>query len=337
MESYNKAVAELIDRYVYAVTKRLPEAQRADIEKELRGLIDDMLADRTKGAPPDIADAEAVLRELGSPYVLAAKYRGAERHLIGPDYFDLYIMLTKILVTIAACGAALAKIIGYAASPPQFVWEAVGSFFATVISAGISAFAVMTLIFAVIERYSGKKAPLGGEWNPCDLPPVPVEKAVISKGDPVVGIVFAVFGIVIFNFAPWLFGAGDITGRGFIPVFDLAALTGLLPLINLMFVIGILKETARLAVGRYNLRLAGIVTVLNVVSLILFLYVFAPPGIWNAGFMASLHNAYGWDWAGTAQAAQAWSIVPKILVGLTIFGIAADTVTTIVRSLRHRN
>lgn len=40
---------ELIDRYIYAVTKKLPQKQREDIEKELRTLIDDMLEERCAG------------------------------------------------------------------------------------------------------------------------------------------------------------------------------------------------------------------------------------------------------------------------------------------------
>ena len=30
---------EIVERYIYAVTRRLPEKQREDIEKELRGRI----------------------------------------------------------------------------------------------------------------------------------------------------------------------------------------------------------------------------------------------------------------------------------------------------------
>jgi hypothetical protein len=338
MENYDKAVAELIDRYVYAVTKRLPEAQRADIEKELRGLIDDMLMSRTKGTAPSASDAEAILRELGRPSTLAAKYRGSEQYLIGPEYFDIYIMIVKIVVTVAACATAFALVIGYATSPPANLWQAIGSFFASAVSSAVSAFAVVTFVFAMIERYADKKVKSKGiEWKPSDLPPVPVEKAVIKKSEPIVGIVFAVIGIVIFNFAPWLFGAGDLSGRTFIPVFDLGILTGMLPLIDALFLISILKETARLAIGRYDFRLASIVSVLNVVYLIVFLYVFAPPAIWNPGFIQSLNAAYGWGWTVTAEAAAAWSIAIRVIIGLTIFGVIVDTITTIVRSFRHRD
>lgn len=336
MESYEKSVAELIDRYVYAVTKHLPQAQRADIEKELRGLIDDMLMDRTNGAKPRKEDAEAVLKELGRPTALAAKYRGSKQYLIGPDYFDLYWMIMKIVVIVAPAATAFAQIIGYAVNPPQNVFEAIGLFFGTVIGAAFQAFAVVTFIFAVIDRYAEKSDKVkGGEWKPSDLPPVPAAKAVIHRSEPIVGIVFAIFGIIIFNVAPWLFGAGDISGKSFIPVFNLEVLKTLLPLINVMFCIVILKESARLAIGKYDFKLALTVTVLNILSLIVFLYIFAPPAIWNTGFMTSLHSAYGWGWAASSEATQAWNIIPKVIIGLAIFGYIIETITVFVRAFLH--
>jgi hypothetical protein len=187
----------------------------------------------------------------------------------------------------------------------------------------------------VIERFAKKSDILDEDWKPSDLPPVPAAKSVISRSESIVGIVFTVFGIIIFNVAPWLFGANDFAGRTFIPVFDLGVLITMMPLINVMFCLGILKETARLIIGRYDFKLAVSVTVLNILSLILFLYIFVPPAIWNADFMISLHNAYGWDWAATPEAASAWAILPKVIIGLTIFGHIVDTITVFVRSFIH--
>jgi hypothetical protein len=89
-----------------------------------------MLADRTKGATPRKEDVEAVLKELGRPTALAAKYRGSKQYLIGPDYFDLYMMIVRIVVIVAPCATAFAQVIGYATNPPVNVFEAIGMFFA---------------------------------------------------------------------------------------------------------------------------------------------------------------------------------------------------------------
>ena len=47
---------DLIERYIYAATKRLPKKQREDVAQELRGLIDDMLNERCKEVTPTEKD-----------------------------------------------------------------------------------------------------------------------------------------------------------------------------------------------------------------------------------------------------------------------------------------
>src|SRR5690242_9783889 len=96
---------ELVKRYIYAVTRKLPEAQRADIAKELGGLIEDMLEDHTQGRPATEKDVEAVLLKLGSPDELANKYRGGKGYLIGPEIYSTYIMVLKIVL--GAVGIAM--------------------------------------------------------------------------------------------------------------------------------------------------------------------------------------------------------------------------------------
>ena len=56
-----------VDRYVYDVVRRLPKDQRADIEMELRALIDDMLEGTAKDEPA----VDQVLQSLGNPAALA--------------------------------------------------------------------------------------------------------------------------------------------------------------------------------------------------------------------------------------------------------------------------
>lgn len=58
---------DLIERYIYAVTKRLPQKVQKDISDELRTLIDDMLAERCGELVPEEKDIRVVLTELGTP------------------------------------------------------------------------------------------------------------------------------------------------------------------------------------------------------------------------------------------------------------------------------
>lgn len=66
---------DLIKRYVYAVTKELPESQREEIRLELTSLIEDMVQERGEGS------VESILLELGDPKRLAEKYREKPKYI----------------------------------------------------------------------------------------------------------------------------------------------------------------------------------------------------------------------------------------------------------------
>ncbi len=69
---------QIKQRYIYAVTRELPQAQRPDIEKELHGLIEDMLEERTQNRPATDKDLEDVLYELGKPQDSCGKIQGSK-------------------------------------------------------------------------------------------------------------------------------------------------------------------------------------------------------------------------------------------------------------------
>ena len=329
----------MIDRYVYDVTRRLKPAQRSDIEKELRSLIDDMLAERAGENPFSQEDVETVLTELGRPFLLASKYRGEDAYLIGPQVYEIYILVLKIVLAATAFGMSLALIIGYIATPPVSAFASIGKFFGTVFGSLLQAFAWVTIVFALVERFAAKDTwNKDWNWKPKNLPPVPHEKARIKKGEPIVGIIFAVIFLVIVNAAPWLFGVHFVNGTAVsIPVFDLTVWNKMLPLLDALICLGILKEVLRLIIGRYTIRLAGAVVVINIISLITFIYVFLQPGIWNADFLSTLSATTTFEWAATSEAAALWSALPKIIIGLAAFGHIVDTIVTIVKSVLYSN
>lgn len=82
----------LIEIYIYEVTRRLPEKNREDIALELQSTIEDML-------PVDYSekDVKMVLEKLGSPVTLASGYGDRPMHLIGPRYFNVYVTLLKMI------------------------------------------------------------------------------------------------------------------------------------------------------------------------------------------------------------------------------------------------
>ena len=105
--------ATLTDRYVLAVTRSIPEQQRADVADELRASIADQLDARIEAGEPANAAERAVLTELGDPDRLAAGYADRPLSLIGPRYFlewkRLLVLLLWIVVPLAAFGLALGQ------------------------------------------------------------------------------------------------------------------------------------------------------------------------------------------------------------------------------------
>lgn len=89
---------DMVDRYVRAVAKALPEEQREDIIGELSEDIRSEMEDRQRelGRPLTQNELEALLRRKGNPLLVAAQYRQDQRsvafgrQLIGPVLFPFY-------------------------------------------------------------------------------------------------------------------------------------------------------------------------------------------------------------------------------------------------------
>lgn len=320
----------MIDRYVYDVTRRLPKAQREDIDKEMRGLIEDMLEERSE--EPTKQDLEAVLKELGRPSKLAAKYRGSKRFLIGPELFDTYFLVLRIVLAATAFGLTIALVISLAASPPENVWLAIGEFFASILSGVVQSFAYVTLVFAIIEHFAKGKEKWKDEWKPVDLPEIPKSHTKISYGEPITGIVFIVIVLMIINLVPEAIGIYTIADPIIVtPIFNLQVFRSMIILIDIILCLGIVKEAFKLISGKYTLQLAIATTVINIVCIILTITVFLPPAIWNQELISTINNTADMTWAEGLNLEYWWSIVPKIVVGISIFGYAVEIITSFVR------
>ena len=94
---------DLMEQYLYQVVKRLPVSQRQEATMELRELMEDMLAEE--------GSMETVLTRLGDPAVFAVQYAGGQQHLIGPEYFDNYSWLLRVVVLSTSMEATLSPLV----------------------------------------------------------------------------------------------------------------------------------------------------------------------------------------------------------------------------------
>jgi len=158
-------MSDLIDRYLAAIARELPEAQRADITAELRDELMSQLEgeEARRGRPLTEAELEAALREFGNPLVVAGRYRKTQ-HLIGPQIFPFWWQAIKVTLTVIA--AVYVVLIVLALLTQESSDRDVPS---PVLVLGF-AFGLITFVFAMVERF-GKPERLARRWRPQRLPP----------------------------------------------------------------------------------------------------------------------------------------------------------------------
>ncbi|HYF83669.1 MAG TPA: hypothetical protein VEB00_11655 [Clostridia bacterium] len=284
---------DIIGRYIYAVTKELPGKQREDIEKELRTLIEDILEQYEENEPYE-AKVEKALLSLGDPKILAENYRGSKQYLIGPQNYENYINLLKIVLGAVFLGVSVAVGIGSIFAGQQSAAAIFTDYLATLFSGLLQGSAWVTIIFAIAERkgvnvMDGKS--VKADWSIAELPVVPEKKAVISPAESIAAILFSTIFITIIYFAPQIFAVyipGNTVGPTVIPIFDITVISGYRWLFAAVFILSICKEVLKLVSGRWTLKVSLLYSALSVVATVLVLIVFSNPSIWNPNFSAEL-------------------------------------------------
>ncbi|SCZ81461.1 HAAS signaling domain-containing protein [Acidaminobacter hydrogenoformans] len=143
-----------MDRYLYAVTRRLPKNMREDIERELRSNLMDALDERLDGREPTEQDILDLLDAFGDPEKVAAEYRPENRYLIGPELIDLYWMIIKIVGAVVIFGLTVSLVISIllGEAPQSGPFSVIGGFVGTLWSAAVGLVGTITIIFAVIQH-----------------------------------------------------------------------------------------------------------------------------------------------------------------------------------------
>jgi hypothetical protein len=141
----------LTDRYLAATLLGIPDAQRADVDRELRSSIVDAIDDRIKAGEDRAAAEKAVLEGLGNPMSLAASYSGRPLYLIGPDMFPAYrhilVMLVGIVVPVVAVIQTAVGIGGGA----EYLDALLGGL-AAAFTIGVQLAFWITVTFVILER-----------------------------------------------------------------------------------------------------------------------------------------------------------------------------------------
>ncbi len=316
---------DLIERYVYAVTKTLPRRQREDVAQELRGLIDDLLTERCGGRTPSEKDIRVVLTELGTPQELSAQYdEDAEKCLIGQPYFSAYKTVMGLIWVCVAVGMGVSSLILLALGQ----WtpgEMLGNFLANTFQGLVSAFAFVTALFAFFERR-------GIRWNQSldDLPPVPKKQQEISKWESIAGIALCVVFLVVFLWVPEVLGYVETESGGYVSLFDVQAIRESWPCIAAFGLLGILGESVKLIEGRYTRRVLMVTVVTNVLSGMVAAFWLLGGKLFSFAYSTQIHSIL----AGSDMAANLLGNFHLFFLGILIFALVMDTAEAAYRTLK---
>jgi hypothetical protein len=171
----------LIDRYLYAVSRYLPAPRQGDLLSELAANLHSEMEDKATalGRPLSEDEQAEVLRRHGHPIMVAARYQ-PHRSLIGPEIFPFYWFTVKrILPWVVGIWllATVATLIFGSWGTPISQRVDVGHIITGLFSAVFQFLAWITAGFALLEFFKGhlRKELAHPSWDPRKLP----------KADPV--------------------------------------------------------------------------------------------------------------------------------------------------------
>lgn len=262
---------DLLERYLGAIARHLPDRQKADVTAELRDVLLSQIEEEEErlGRPQTREELEALLIRFGHPLTVSGRYRKVQ-HLIGPEIFPFWWAAIKAtLGVILAVWVVMTLFIilsGEHFAPGRDSSEA------SLIGVLVFAFGAITLVCALIERY-GKTAFLK-KWKPSRLPPP--EGKTKSRFERVLEIGMTTIAI--------LWWTGVIRFRDFLPDYVMSVELG--PVWKSFYWPILAYFGLELAMNLIALALPGRVVLNRCLSLVRNLFA--------VGLLAAVHQAGQW-------------------------------------------
>jgi hypothetical protein len=321
MRHWNKGdtMKDLIERYIYAVVRRLPEASQEEIKEELKANIYDMLP----GNPTE-EHITKVLYDLGSPRDLAVKYQAKERYLVSPRYYDDYIHALKIVSMIFVLISMVSGLIEGILAPVEteifeHIVSIIASTFAEAFQGLFGAFAIVTLVFWGIEQAQLKTSRC--EWKVSDLPELPKQNALkISRTETIFEIVFetvfsVIFIMILSHYHTWIGYYSE--ANVFTPFFN----PDVLGTFVLLFIVSLLSalclSVLKLIKGRWSSNLAIFSTLYDLFSFGLLIFFLTQSNFVHPDFFQAISLDSGLSVAEIASGYETAIRVIIIIVTIT--------------------
>ncbi|EOH94229.1 HAAS signaling domain-containing protein [Enterococcus pallens] len=312
-----------VDRYVAAVVGRLPEKERAEVERELKSSIYDMLSDE-----PTEAEIKQVLKDMGSPADLAEEYRQNPRYLISPKVYDSYIRMLKVLVPIITVIAVVIGVVTAGIEAFQMTSIQISEVFQMIISQGISSgvsAAMQTLIwvtvgYVIAERTGMISDKKKDEWELEELPK-PQAGEIIPLSDPIGEMIASFFfcgwlALMGLGFAPFV-AIGNGSSAISVPVFSDSFAMKVVPIMVIVVILTVISSVQKITQRRWNSRVCIWVIIDNVISAVLWIFLFMQQDIFSPQLISRLQER---DWS-TGDVLHYISIGDTLTIQMVICGI----------------
>ncbi len=196
---------EILDRYLQAVRFWLPRSQQDDIIAELSEDIRSEIEEQESalGRPLQQAEIESILKKRGRPMVVANRYL-PQQHFIGPMLFPIYKFVLKMVAIFYVVPWCLVWVAFMIFDPDYRLTHSVAHVWGPFWSAALTSFAMITIVFAVVERMQSRPG-FWDNWEPAKLPPLRNLRQ-IPRSNSVVEVVANVVFLVW-----WLSSMGSLT------------------------------------------------------------------------------------------------------------------------------
>jgi len=203
---------------------------------------------------------------------------------------------------------------------------------AVTIGGVMQAFAVITVIFAVLD-YLKVDLKDGDFYN---LPEIPEARLKISPYGPIAGIVFAVSTTALFLGFPQVIRLYH--NFTWFTIFDTAVIRGLWLPIILWTIVEIGTEIIKLLEGQYTMRLAAVTVITSALQVIFTVSIFGRNSILNPEFISFMDNLsidFGAAWWIFDSLLMRPNIILMVIVLVVLFFETIDVVIKAFQSSRR--
>jgi hypothetical protein len=251
-----------------------------------------MIEERGESAAKDEKIVAETLEQIGDPRLLAAKYAPPKRYLIGPDWYEGYLMvLQRVLYTALPIVAVVTFTLALSNDPLDYV-GAFGDAIWRAFSIGIQILFWVTLTFVLIER-SGEKPddlpkPGSQPWTVDQLPKMS-RRRQISVGESLISIAFLLF-IIIWIILPSVLNrlAGDTET---VPFLNPDLWDFWLPLLFVILGLTLIHEIFKLRIGVWTRPLMITNVILCLTTIVYIIALITTQDVVNPAVVAALESS----------------------------------------------